>query len=147
MFAWEIRDRLLLDGVCSKENLPSVSSINRILRNCSNAMSAINGNKDRAEEEDHVDDNNNKRKKESPLAGMKHMDSQKDSDRDTYTATKHMSFAMDAILGRKAEKAMKRVRDQLESDAGPSEESEEQGKKMYTNNYCIYLHKSGGRIG
>ncbi|XP_041455090.1 paired box protein Pax-2a-like [Lytechinus variegatus] len=35
MFAWEIRERLLLDGICSKETLPSVSSINRILRNCS----------------------------------------------------------------------------------------------------------------
>lgn len=29
MFAWEIRDRLLSDGVCDQENVPSVSSINR----------------------------------------------------------------------------------------------------------------------
>ncbi|GAB6032698.1 Paired box protein Pax-2a [Chamberlinius hualienensis] len=34
MFAWEIRERLLCDGVCSRDSLPSVSSINRILRNC-----------------------------------------------------------------------------------------------------------------
>lgn len=33
MFAWEIRDRLLSDGVCDKFNVPSVSSISRILRN------------------------------------------------------------------------------------------------------------------
>ncbi|XP_034755278.1 paired box protein Pax-1 [Etheostoma cragini] len=33
MFAWEIRDRLLSDGVCDKHNVPSVSSISRILRN------------------------------------------------------------------------------------------------------------------
>ncbi|XP_022242814.1 paired box protein Pax-5-like [Limulus polyphemus] len=33
MFAWEIRDRLLMDGVCSQDNIPSVSSINRIVRN------------------------------------------------------------------------------------------------------------------
>jgi hypothetical protein len=33
MFAWEIREKLLLDNVCDKFNVPSVSSISRILRN------------------------------------------------------------------------------------------------------------------
>lgn len=33
MFAWEIRDRLLSETVCTSENVPSVSSINRIVRN------------------------------------------------------------------------------------------------------------------
>ena len=33
MFAWEIREKLLLDHVCDKFNVPSVSSISRILRN------------------------------------------------------------------------------------------------------------------
>ncbi|KAL5509322.1 hypothetical protein EMCRGX_G004664 [Ephydatia muelleri] len=32
IFAWEIRDRLLQDGICDKVNVPSVSSINRIVR-------------------------------------------------------------------------------------------------------------------
>jgi paired box protein 1/9 len=33
IFAWEIRDKLLSDGICDKYNVPSVSSISRILRN------------------------------------------------------------------------------------------------------------------
>ncbi|CAH8574982.1 unnamed protein product [Schistosoma guineensis] len=36
IFAWEIRDRLLQEGVCTPDNIPSVSSINRVLRNLSN---------------------------------------------------------------------------------------------------------------
>ena len=32
IFAWEIRDRLLQDNVCDKNSVPSVSSINRIVR-------------------------------------------------------------------------------------------------------------------
>ncbi|CAD5225786.1 unnamed protein product [Bursaphelenchus xylophilus] len=33
MFAWEIREKLIEDGVCDAETAPSVSSINRIVRN------------------------------------------------------------------------------------------------------------------
>ena len=32
IFAWEIREKLIKENVCSHENCPSVSSINRILR-------------------------------------------------------------------------------------------------------------------
>ena len=33
MFAWEIREQLLAGRVCDPASIPSVSSINRILRN------------------------------------------------------------------------------------------------------------------
>ncbi|XP_055635727.1 paired box protein Pax-6-like isoform X2 [Toxorhynchites rutilus septentrionalis] len=33
IFAWEIRDKLLNEHICTPENIPSVSSINRVLRN------------------------------------------------------------------------------------------------------------------
>ncbi|XP_061582026.1 paired box protein Pax-5-like [Cololabis saira] len=33
MFAWEIRDRLVLEQVCDHNSAPSISSINRIIRN------------------------------------------------------------------------------------------------------------------
>lgn len=33
MFAWEIRDQLLSQRICDPHSIPSVSSVNRILRN------------------------------------------------------------------------------------------------------------------
>merc|ERR1711981_1365803 len=33
IFAWEIREKLISDAVCTNSTAPSVSSINRILRN------------------------------------------------------------------------------------------------------------------
>ncbi|KAI6224430.1 Paired box pox-neuro protein [Aphelenchoides fujianensis] len=43
MFAWEIREKLIEDGVCDSESAPSVSSINRIVRNRNNPTSGGNG--------------------------------------------------------------------------------------------------------
>ncbi|XP_040578194.1 uncharacterized protein sv isoform X1 [Lepeophtheirus salmonis] len=42
MFAWEIRDRLLSEGVCNQDNVPSVSSINRIVRNKAAERAKVN---------------------------------------------------------------------------------------------------------
>lgn len=33
MFAWEIREQLISQRICEPHNIPSVSSVNRILRN------------------------------------------------------------------------------------------------------------------
>uniref|UniRef100_A0A0K2UNU2 Paired domain-containing protein n=1 Tax=Lepeophtheirus salmonis TaxID=72036 RepID=A0A0K2UNU2_LEPSM len=43
IFAWEIRDKLLSDGVCDKYNVPSVSSISRILRNKIGTLNHLSG--------------------------------------------------------------------------------------------------------
>uniref|UniRef100_A0AC34GXB8 Paired domain-containing protein n=1 Tax=Panagrolaimus sp. ES5 TaxID=591445 RepID=A0AC34GXB8_9BILA len=40
MYSWEIRDRLLQDGICQSHNIPSVSSINRIIRTKLNSKNA-----------------------------------------------------------------------------------------------------------
>ncbi|EDO47088.1 predicted protein [Nematostella vectensis] len=45
MFAWEIRDRLLSEGVCTSDNVPSVSSINRIVRNRINSQDKMSNPK------------------------------------------------------------------------------------------------------
>ena len=41
LFSWEIRDRLVQDGLCSKESLPSLSSISRLLKNKLETASGI----------------------------------------------------------------------------------------------------------
>lgn len=41
MFAWEIRDRLLAEGVCDSDMVPSVSSINRFDQSTNPSISPL----------------------------------------------------------------------------------------------------------
>ncbi|KAK1901826.1 Paired box protein Pax-7 [Dissostichus eleginoides] len=58
MFSWEIRDKLLKDGVCDRSTVPSVSSISRVLR-------ARFGKKDGEEDCDKKDEDGEKKTKHS----------------------------------------------------------------------------------
>ncbi len=57
IFAWEIRDKLLQEGICDKYNVPSVSSISRILRNkigpLSQPTESYTDDQDDCDENDH----------------------------------------------------------------------------------------------
>lgn len=53
MFAWEIRDKLIKEGVCSKDKAPSVSSINRIVRS-KQKNPKTNLSKDNSFSNDHI---------------------------------------------------------------------------------------------
>uniref|UniRef100_A0A8C6P2G4 Paired box 3b n=1 Tax=Nothobranchius furzeri TaxID=105023 RepID=A0A8C6P2G4_NOTFU len=63
MFSWEIRDKLLKDGVCDRNTVPSVSSISRIMR------SKFGGKGEEEEDEDEMEkkeqDENDRRTKHS----------------------------------------------------------------------------------
>uniref|UniRef100_A0A8C4RZ94 Paired box 7a n=1 Tax=Erpetoichthys calabaricus TaxID=27687 RepID=A0A8C4RZ94_ERPCA len=58
MFSWEIRDKLLKDGVCDRSTVPSVSSISRVLR-------ARFGKKEDDDDCDKKDDDGEKKTKHS----------------------------------------------------------------------------------
>ncbi|KAM9442130.1 paired box protein Pax-3-A-like isoform 1-T1 [Salvelinus alpinus] len=49
MFSWEIRDKLLMDGICDRNTVPSVSSISRIMR------SKFGGKGDDDDDEDEIE--------------------------------------------------------------------------------------------
>ncbi|XP_053565937.1 paired box protein Pax-3 isoform X1 [Bombina bombina] len=53
MFSWEIRDKLLKDGVCDRNTVPSVSSISRILRSKFGKGEDEDIEMDRKEQEEH----------------------------------------------------------------------------------------------
>nr|XP_039272790.1 uncharacterized protein LOC120347049 isoform X1 [Styela clava] len=79
MFAWEIRDRLLSETVCTPESVPSVSSINRIVRSKTS---------DFMKDNQHLTDQANT---PSPLLHMK-------AERRKSTPTMISSHAIDSIV-------------------------------------------------
>lgn len=44
IFSWEIRDRLIKEGLCDRTTAPSVSAISRLLRNNESNQSQTNSN-------------------------------------------------------------------------------------------------------
>ncbi|XP_060925656.1 paired box protein Pax-7a isoform X3 [Limanda limanda] len=77
MFSWEIRDKLLKDGVCDRSTVPSVSSISRVLR-------ARFGKKDDEDDCDKKDEDGEKKTKHSidGILGDKYEGSDVDSEPD-----------------------------------------------------------------
>lgn len=67
IFAWEIRDKLLQERICDKYNVPSVSSISRILRNKIGPLSQPNMNSDDNDDsQENENMNNNVNEPHSP---------------------------------------------------------------------------------
>ena len=52
MFSWEIRERLLLDKFCTRETLPSLSSISRMMKNKLRSESLDSGTQSNSENEE-----------------------------------------------------------------------------------------------
>lgn len=52
MFSWEIRERLLLDKFCSRETLPSLSSISRMMKSKLRSESLDSGTQSHSENEE-----------------------------------------------------------------------------------------------
>lgn len=59
IFAWEIRDKLLQERICDKYNVPSVSSISRILRNKIGPLSQPNQASSNSDNEENSEENYN----------------------------------------------------------------------------------------
>ncbi|ROL43558.1 Paired box protein Pax-3-B [Anabarilius grahami] len=52
IFSWEIRDKLLKEGICDRNNVPSVSSLSRIMRGRNGARGDEEEEEDEEDEED-----------------------------------------------------------------------------------------------
>lgn len=74
IFAWEIRDRLLAEKTCSPENIPSVSSINRVLRSLSDEndqqLQTSSGSYSAANTSSSSNENNDKQPTSPELASL-----------------------------------------------------------------------------
>nr|AYE21200.1 PAX3 [Pteria penguin]QEE04211.1 PAX3 [Pteria penguin] len=59
IFSWEIRDRLLKEGICDRSTVPSVSSISRVLRSRFQKCDSDDNDNDNDNEDDDGDDGSN----------------------------------------------------------------------------------------
>ena len=115
MFAWEIKKKLIVEGICEADKVPSVSSINRIVRNHTNEndKDSFNNLQDYKTDEqlEHLHDFKKPNSKDSSLSESELMGEERNRKRPKY------QFTDSTKNGKKAYKKNKSHQHQVTNEA------------------------------